>query len=86
MLIHTARELGLLIREARRRANLTQAVLAERIGVSRKWVIDLEGGKTTAEVGRVLQALRALDLSLDVRPDARGAATVDLDAIVDRPR
>jgi HTH-type transcriptional regulator/antitoxin HipB len=86
VLIHTARELGLLIREARRRANLTQAVLAERIGVSRKWVIDLEGGKTTAEVGRVLQALRALDLSLDVRPDARGAATVDLDAIVDRPR
>jgi HTH-type transcriptional regulator/antitoxin HipB len=68
MHIRGARELGLLIRDRRRRLSLTQAELAERIGASRHWVMGMEAGKSTAEVGLVLAALAALDLVCDLRP------------------
>ena len=68
MQIRSAGELGLLIRDRRRRLSLTQAELAERIGASRHWVMGVEAGKSTVEVGLVLAALAALDLVCDLRP------------------
>lgn len=68
MRIRSAREAGLLIRDRRQRLSLPQAELAERIGASRHWVMGVEAGKPTAEVGLVLAALAALDLVCDVRP------------------
>src|SRR4051812_2835035 len=62
--LHTPREVGALVREARTRAKLTQAELAARIGASRFWVVAFEAGKARAELGLVLKALRALGLTL----------------------
>lgn len=68
MLLRTAREVGLLIRETRKAAGLTQAALAERVGASREWVRLVESGRTPrVELGLTLRALTALGISLDAR-------------------
>lgn len=67
MKIRNARDLGLLLRQKRRSRGWSQADLADRIGASRHWVIEVERGKPTAELGLVLKAISALDLTLDVR-------------------
>ena len=62
MIITTAHDIGLVIRERRRELHLDQRGLAERIGVSRQWVVAVEKGKPRAEIGLILRTLRALDL------------------------
>ena len=42
MLIKNASDFGVLIREVRNTAGLTQTALAERIGVSRQWLSEVE--------------------------------------------
>lgn len=87
-------ELGRVIRERRRARGLDQATLAKRVGVSRQWIVEVEGGKERAEVGLVLRTLSALGLQLTVAPrpprpkkdDLFAPGMVDLDAIVERAR
>lgn len=53
--------LGAAIRQARGTRGWTQAQLAERAGVSRAFVLDLErGARARAELFRVLAVVRAL--------------------------
>ncbi len=78
--VHDPRALGLAVRERRRELGLSQQGLAERIGVSRQWVIDLEAGKERVELGLVMRALRGLDLRALVEPLA--SDPLDLDALV----
>ena len=92
MRLRTALDLGLTIRDHRRHRGLSQQVLAERIGVSRQWVVEVEGGKERAEVGLVMRALAALDAELSVslpgvlsHPLAARLPKIDLDAIIARP-
>jgi len=76
-----------IIRGRRHELGLTQAALADRAGVSRKWVHELEGGKLTAELGLVIRALHALGLEVDVRDTASSPGDrrgVDLDEILRR--
>jgi len=48
----------------------TQARLASEAGVSRQWVVAVEGGcQRGAEIGKILLLLDALDASLLVRAD-----------------
>lgn len=85
MKIRTPADLGAVIRDRRRQLKLDQAGFAQQIGVSRKWVIDIERGHSRAELALVLRALDALDLTLDARTGEtrRGkAGPVDIDAIV----
>lgn len=93
MRVHTASDLGALIRERRRELRLTQQALADRIGTSRVWVSEVEQGKPSAEAGLVLRALAALGVSLrvDVAAAAEAASSsavdglsVDIDAIIQR--
>jgi len=78
MKVLTVRDLGMLIRHQRQKLGIDQATLAERAGVSRYWIIGIEGGKERADVGLVLRTLRALGLNVDVSDDkprrARGPA------------
>ena len=85
MLIHTPADLGAVIRERRKLLGLDQSELAERIGVSRQWVIGIERGRARAELGLVLRALNALGVRLntmDVSTSKISGGT-DIDAIVD---
>lgn len=89
MLIRTPREIGALIRDHRKQQKLDQADLAQRIGVNRRWVVEVERGKPRAEVGLILKALQALGLTVaidsagkpaETQPD--GLDSIDIDAIV----
>ena len=66
MQIRTAKELGALIKSRRTEIGWSQQKLADETGVQRLWVIQIEKGKSTAHMGLVLRALRALGLNLDV--------------------
>lgn len=61
-----ARRLGAVVRELRRGRAWTQADLAARAGVSRGYLIRLEQGHATAELGTILRVLDALDARLMV--------------------
>lgn len=67
MQARTVRDLGALVRSSRRAQGLTQADLAEQLNVSRDWVVRLEKGHPRLEAQKVLDALEALGLLLDVR-------------------
>jgi HTH-type transcriptional regulator/antitoxin HipB len=62
--IRTPRDLGALIRDRRRTLGLDQRTLADQVGVSRQWIIEVERGKPRAEVGLVLRTLEALGVRL----------------------
>ena len=70
MQVRSARDVGLLIRDQRRGLSLSQADLADKIGASRHWVMGVEAGKPTVELGLVLKALSALGLVCNLRPGA----------------
>jgi DNA-binding XRE family transcriptional regulator len=62
--------LGSALRESRRGLKITQDDLALAIGVNRKVIGQLEGGKQTVQLDIVLRAARALGLNIGV--EARG--------------
>lgn len=67
MEIRLARNAGGVLKQARLRAGLTQAGLAKTIGVSRKWVVDVESGANTAfHFDTYLRALQAVGLTMTI--------------------
>lgn len=56
---------GAIIRTRRQERGLSQQALADKAGVSRKFLIDLEAGHERAELGKTLAVLAALGLSLE---------------------
>jgi HTH-type transcriptional regulator / antitoxin HipB len=68
MRIRSPSELGALIRARRRQLGLDQIGLAEKVGVSRQWIIEIEKGKPRAAIGLILRTLNALGIFLDARP------------------
>ena len=93
MFITTPRDLGAAIRDRRKQLGLGQAELATRAGVSRQWLIQVEGGKPGVAIGLVLRLLNVLDLRLTLdAPGLRASPTrgplepSDPTAILDRLR
>jgi len=66
MKITDSKSLGNAVREARRALGVTQDQLALTSGTNRRFIIELEQGKPTAQIGKVLQVLRTLGCSLDL--------------------
>ncbi|MBK6660483.1 MAG: helix-turn-helix transcriptional regulator [Proteobacteria bacterium] len=60
-------ELGRVIRAERRQQKLRQGELAALSGVGNRFLSDLENGKPTVELGRAMQVLNMLGLTLTVR-------------------
>lgn len=60
----TAAALGSLIRRRRKALNMRQDELALATGVGRRFLIDLEAGKPTCQLGRSLLVADALGLRL----------------------
>ena len=82
---------GMLVREARRRARVSQAELARRIGTTQSAIARLERGKTEPSLKRIQEILRALrlDLRVGIVPlddsnwlDAKANLDLDVDARV----
>ena len=64
-------DVGLIVREARTSAELTQTGLAERLDVSRRTIARLEAGDEGVSIETVIGALRACGVVLAAVP--RGA-------------
>ena len=62
--IYTSASLGNAIRHFRTEAGLTQAELAEQAGLHRSYLSELENGKETEQVRRILGVLRQLDVRM----------------------
>lgn len=60
--------LGQRVRQVRRAQRLTQNDLALAAGVSRRFVLELESGKTTCQLGKVLHLLRILGIGVVLEP------------------
>jgi HTH-type transcriptional regulator / antitoxin HipB len=89
MKARSIRDLAAAVRGRRRDLGLSQAELADRAGVSRKWIYQFEAGKPTAELRLILRVLDALGLILDVTYDEQSAPdqpTGDLDALIEEQR
>jgi transcriptional regulator with XRE-family HTH domain len=59
-------EAGQFVREARRRAGLSQRALAARAGVSQPLVARIESGDVDPSFDRLLQLVRACGFDLDI--------------------
>lgn len=66
MQVRAAAEFGALVGERREALGLSQAELAGRAGVTREWVVRLEGGATAVTLFRLMRVLRELGLVVDV--------------------
>ena len=66
--VTTVGQLGMEMRRVRLAAGLTQAVLAERAGVSRRWLGQMERGHLRAEADKLMRVVRAMGLSLQLGP------------------
>ncbi len=62
--IYTAADLGRFLARAREEHGLTQQALADQLGVSRRYVSEIENGKPGLYTERLFQALRLLDIRL----------------------
>lgn len=63
-MISTATDFGARVARARRALGLTQRDLALAIGVGERFIVDLEAGKPTAQLGKALAAAKAAGLRL----------------------
>jgi HTH-type transcriptional regulator / antitoxin HipB len=90
MRVRTIRDMAATVRGRRTDLKLSQAELAQRAGVSRKWISEFEAGKATAEFGLVLRVLEELGMVLWVADEEaappRVVPRVDLDALLDEYR
>jgi HTH-type transcriptional regulator/antitoxin HipB len=91
MVIRTPADLGSLIRDRRRELGWNQQALADRAGVGRQWLVEVERGKPRAAVELILRTLDALEVVLTVqprssRPKGRPVPLADIDAIVRQAR
>jgi y4mF family transcriptional regulator len=64
----TAVELGAIIRKTRTGQQLRQDQLAAAAGVGVRFLIELERGKTTAQLGKTLAVLDALGCRVAITP------------------
>jgi HTH-type transcriptional regulator/antitoxin HipB len=62
----TAADIGTTVRKKRKEDGLTLADAAALCGVGYRFMSDLENGKATVQVGKVLQVLTALGLDMTI--------------------
>jgi y4mF family transcriptional regulator len=62
--LESAAAVGRLVRERRREAGMSQGQLALTAGTGRRFISELEAGKPSAELGKVLMVCRALGVHL----------------------
>ncbi len=59
---------GQIVEEARKKANMTQAELAEKIGTNKSYISRVETGKTEPKVSTFYRIAFALGLNVELTP------------------
>ena len=65
--VRSVAELGALVRRARKAMKMNQSEFAAHAGVGRRFVSELEGGKTSLEFDRVMACTQAAGIDLTAR-------------------
>ncbi|WP_321473570.1 helix-turn-helix transcriptional regulator [uncultured Paludibaculum sp.] len=65
---YTPTEIGQLIRDTRKTLGVTQKDLALTSGTGLRFIVDLEKGKETCEIGKVLTVLNTLGIRIALTP------------------
>ncbi len=63
---HTVATIGQIVRSTRKSMKLTQPDLALTSGTGLRFIVDLESGKPTCQIGKALQVLNALGISVQL--------------------
>ena len=66
----TPEEIGKIVRTTRKKMRVTQADLALTSGTGLRFIIDVEKGKPTCQIGKVLTVLQTLGIEASLRPPA----------------
>lgn len=61
-------QLGTAIRTRRKQLKITQKELAMACGTGLRFIVDLEKGKPTCQIGKTLQVLQSLGLAFEMHP------------------
>ncbi len=64
----TSKEIGLAVHHARKSLHVTQADLALTSGTGLRFIIELEKGKPSCQIGKVLTVLQTLGIKVSLRP------------------
>ena len=64
---------GLIVRRERKAQKLKQAELAAVSGVGIRFIVDLEAGKPTLQLEKVLRVITTLGCDITITPPASGA-------------
>jgi len=72
-MITTAKEFGQLVATARKALGITQRELALAVNVGERFIVELEAGKPTAQLGKALAAARAAGVRLEDLSGLTGA-------------
>jgi y4mF family transcriptional regulator len=70
---YTPEHIGKLIRQTRKNLGVTQRDLALTSGTGMRFVIDLERGKKTCEIGKALTILNTLGIRVTLAPPSASA-------------
>lgn len=65
--VTSTQELGRAIAAQRKIRGFTQQEFADLAGVGRRFISEIESGKPTAEIGKILQVLTALGIDVHLR-------------------
>ena len=71
----TPAEIGEIIRTSRKASGLRQDELAGAAGVGLRFIVEIEAGKPTAQIGKTLNVLAALGCSLEITPPPEAIGT-----------
>ncbi len=66
MNIETPIQLGEAVRSRRKRLKITQKELALVCGTGLRFIVDLEKGKPTCHIGKIMQVIQALGLNVTI--------------------
>ena len=67
---YTPKDLGKIVKDTRKKLGVTQKDLALTSGTGLRFVIDLEKGKETCQIGKALTILQTLGIKLVLTPPA----------------
>jgi len=67
----TTAEIGHLIKTSRKRQGLTQPNLAMVAGTGLRFIVDIEAGKPTCQIAKVLQVLNVLGIQIALSDTAQ---------------
>ena len=65
---YSVKDIGALVKKTRKQLKVTQKDLAWTSGVGIRFIIDLEKGKPTCQLGKVLAVLHTIGINIQLQP------------------